>query len=83
MGRLEIEFSKRATKQYRKLPQDYKTLVDATLTKFRDGLPTDLKPIEGEKDVYRVGVGKYRLLFKRRDKTLLIAKIGTRGDIYK
>jgi len=56
MGRLEIEFSKKAAKQYRHLPQDYKTLVDAALKKFCEGLPTDLKPIQGEKDVYRVRV---------------------------
>ena len=83
MGRLEIEFSKKAAKQYRQLPQDNKTLVDAALKRFCEGLPTDLKPIHGEKDVYRVRVGRYRMLFKRRDRTLLIAKIGTRGDIYK
>jgi mRNA interferase RelE/StbE len=83
MGRLEIEFSKKAAKQYRHLPQDYKTLVDAALKKFCEGLPTDLKPIQGEKDVYRVRVGRYRILFKTRESTLLIAKIGTRGGIYK
>lgn len=83
MGRLAIEFSRKAAKQYQKLPHDYKTLVDAALARLSDGVPTDLKPIEGEKDVYRVRVGRYRLLFKWSEKTLLIAKIGTRGDFYK
>ena len=83
MDRLEIEFSKKAAKQYRNLPQDYKILVDAVLKKFCDGLPIDLKPIVGEKNVYRVRLGRYRILFKRHERKLLIARIGTRGDIYK
>ena len=83
MGRFEIEFSKKAAKQYRKLPQDYKSLLDIALKRLCDGIPTDLKPVEGEKDVYRLRVGRYRILFKRHNKTVLIAKIGTRGDIYK
>ncbi len=65
MGRVEIEFSKKAAKQYRHLPQDYKTLVDAVLKKFSEGFPTDLKPIQGEEDVYRVRVGRYRIFIQK------------------
>jgi len=57
--------------------------LDIALKRLCGGIPTDLKPVEGEKDVYRLRVGKYRMLFKRHNKTVLIAKIGTRGDIYK
>ncbi len=43
----------------------------------------DVKPITGEKDIYRIRVGRYRILFKKIESTLLIAKIGPRGDFYK
>ncbi|MBF8274968.1 MAG: hypothetical protein HW390_41 [Candidatus Brocadiaceae bacterium] len=76
MSRLEIEFSKKAAK-------DYKLLVDLALLKLSQGLPVDIKHIAGEVGTYRVRVGKYRILFTAIEDTLLIQKIRTRGDAYK
>ncbi len=83
MGRSTIEFSKNAAEDYQRLPQDYKALVDASLSRLANGVPMDVKPITGEKDIYRIRVGRYRILFKKIESTLLIAKIGPRGDFYK
>jgi mRNA interferase RelE/StbE len=83
MERFEIEFSKKAANHYRKLPSNYKTLVDLALSRLAEGLPVDLKPISGEEKTYRIRVGKYRILFELIGKTLLISKIGSRGDVYK
>ena len=83
MERLEIEFSKKAAKAYNKLPTDYKELVDSVLQKFTDGLPIDIKPITGEENIYRIRVGKYRILCEVIGETLLIARIKARGDVYK
>ena len=57
MGRFEIKFSKEAAKQYRRLPKEYRSLVDIALYRLSQGLELDLKPIEGETDVYRARVG--------------------------
>lgn len=76
MGRFEIEFSKKAAK-------DYKLLVDLALLKLSKGLPVDIKHIAGEVGTYRIRVGKYRILFTVIEDTLLIQKIRTRGDVYK
>jgi len=78
-----IEFSKKAAKSYARLPEDYKTLVDLALYKLSEGLPVDTKPILGEKDIYRIRVGRYRILFTIIDNVVLISSIGPRGDIYK
>ena len=45
----------------------------------------DIKPVEGEKDIYRLRVGKYRMLIKvyKEKKIILVVKIGPRGDVYK
>ena len=45
----------------------------------------DIKLVEGEKDIYRLRVGKYRMLIKvyKEKQTILVVKIGPRGDIYK
>ena len=67
MGRLEIEFGKEAAKQYERLPKEYRSLVGIALSKLSEGLELDLKPVQGQKDVYRIRVGK----------------ISPRGDVYK
>ena len=83
MGKYSIEFSKKAAKSYARLPEDYKTLVDLALYKLSEGLPVDIKPILREKDIYRIRVGRYRILFTIIDNVVLISSIGPRGDIYK
>lgn len=52
MGKFKIEFSRNAAKDYKKLPKDYKALIDAALIKLSEGLPADVKPITGENNVY-------------------------------
>ena len=83
MARFEIEFSKSAAKDYKKLPKDYKVLIDLVLSKLTNGIPTDITPIAGEENTYRIRVGKYRILAVIIEKTVLITKIGPRGDVYK
>ena len=83
MGKFEIKFSKEAAKQYKKLPKEYKSLLDVALYKLSQGLELDSKPVEGEKDVYRVRVGRYRVLLRKFDKAILVFRISTRGGAYK
>jgi mRNA interferase RelE/StbE len=83
VGRFKVEFSKGAVKDYKKLPKGYKILIDLALSKLSEGLPVDIKPIIGEKDLYRIRVGKYRFLFIVIRDTILVTKIGPRGDVYK
>ena len=54
MGHFKIEFSKTAAKDYKKLPRDYKALIDLALQKLSDGIPVDIKPITRERDSYRI-----------------------------
>ncbi len=37
MEKLEIEFSKTAVKEYKRLPKDYQSLIDRALKKLSDG----------------------------------------------
>ncbi|MBI5674866.1 MAG: type II toxin-antitoxin system RelE/ParE family toxin [Nitrospirae bacterium] len=83
MAKFEIEFSRSAAKDYKKLPKDYKTLIDLVLSKLIQGVPVDIKPIAGEENIYRIRVGKYRILAAVIENTILITKIGPRGDVYK
>jgi mRNA interferase RelE/StbE len=83
LERFEIEFSREAAKQYRKLPEEYRRLVQVVLFKLSESSKLDLKPIQGQKDVFRIRLGRYRILFTRFSKTVLVFRISPRGDVYK
>lgn len=83
MGRFEIKFSREAARQYKKLPKEYKRLVDIAFSRLSEGLGLDLKPVAGGKDVYRIRVGKYRVLFMKLDEIVLVFRMSPRGDVYK
>ncbi|PIR54621.1 plasmid stabilization protein [Candidatus Peregrinibacteria bacterium CG10_big_fil_rev_8_21_14_0_10_36_19] len=57
-----------------------KALEDLAINKTK-GL--DIKPINGEHQLYRCRVGKIRILFQKREEQNIILDIGFRGDIYK
>jgi mRNA-degrading endonuclease RelE of RelBE toxin-antitoxin system len=45
VGRIKIEFSKQAAKDYKRIPDNYKVLIDLALQKLSNGIPVDIKPI--------------------------------------
>ncbi len=83
MGKYEIEFSSKAAKNYKKLRNEYKSLIDMALIRLSEGLPLDVKPITGERKLYRIRVGKYRVLFTIIKEVIVVLRIGPRGDVYK
>ena len=83
MGKYKIEFSKKAVKNYSRLPENYKSLITLALSKMSEGIPIDIKPVIGEKDTYRIRVGRYRILLTAIDNIILITRIGPRGNVYK
>jgi len=50
-----------------------------------EGIPNgDIKPLEGYSDgTYRLRIGKFRIVFVIDGDTVVVRKIGSRGDIYK
>lgn len=83
MAGYQIEFSKSAVKDYSKLPEQYKTLVQLALKKLSDGSHVDVKPLKGEKDTFRIRVGRYRILYVQIGHTLLVSKIAHRREAYR
>ena len=45
----------------------------------------DIKRLQGEKypPLYRLRVGKFRIIYHIENEEIIIAKIDTRGDVYK
>jgi len=80
-----IEFSRRAYKEYQRLDASLQRRINKVLGWLAEGQKVDLKPVKGREGVYRLRVGKYRLLLKllREEGVILIARIASRGEVYK
>ncbi len=77
-----ISYSKTAIKTLEEYDRDTrKRLIDA-IDKIPQG---DIKRLKGTKSpyLYRLRVGKFRIVYHIDNTEVLIAKIDTRGDIYK
>ena len=85
MADWRVEFSKEACKSYQKLEIGYKAKIDQVLNWLIQHKRVDIKPIEGEKDIYRIRVGRYRILIKLNNEknVILVTRIKARGNIYR
>lgn len=86
MASYEIEISRTAEKQLKKLPQaDQRRVARAMLALADDPFPRGSRKLVGYEDVFRVRVGRYRILYSVSEKSLiiLVLKIGHRKAIYR
>ena len=86
MGSYEVEVSRTAEKQLRKLPrEDQERVARRMLVLASDPFPRGARKLTGYEDVYRVRVGRYRILYSasRRRLVIIILKIGYRKDVYR
>ncbi len=76
-----VEFSKEACKAYQKLAKGYQKSIDRALKLLVAREKIDIKPVEGKQDIYRLRIGKYRMLLKfvKDEGIILIVRIGSRG----
>ena len=85
MARCEIEISRTAERQLRKLPRsDQERLVRAILTLANDPFPRSARKLSGYDDVFRIRVGSYRVIYSVSTATLIVIvlKVGHRKDVY-
>ena len=85
MARYEIEISRTAERQLRKLPRnDQQRLARTILTLAIDPFPRGARKLSGYDDVYRVRAGNYRVLYSVSTATLIVIvlKVGHRRDVY-
>ncbi len=78
---MEIKYSRAAVKAINNLDKQTKKRVKTAIEKIPDG---DIKPLRGSKGSYRLRVGNCRIIFSYPDdNTILVDKVGPRGDVYK
>jgi len=86
MASYEIEISRTAEKQLKELAgEDQPRVVRALLALADQPRPRGSRKLTGYNDVFRIRVGRFRVLYSVSDTRLVIfiLKIGPRKDIYR
>ena len=86
MARFEIEITRSAEKRLGAVPRaDQKRLAQAMLALAEEPRPRGARKLTGYEDVFRIRVGRYRVLYSIEENRLvvLILKVGHRSDVYR
>jgi mRNA interferase RelE/StbE len=86
MASYEIEITRSAERQLKRLPpDDRQRIVRAILPLSDDPFPQGSRKLSGYDDVFRIRVGRYRVLYSVSEKKLIIIilKIGHRKNAYR
>jgi len=86
MASYEIEISRTAERQLRKLAEeDQLRVVRAVMALANQPRPRGARKLTGFDDVFRIRVGRWRVLYTVSDTRLviLVLKIGHRKDVYR
>ena len=86
VGKPEVRISRSAERQFRKLRSDWQGRIgQAVQALATDPFPRGCRKLTGYDDVFRIRVGRYRILYSVSGAMLIIIvlKIGHRRDGYR
>lgn len=86
MAKYRIEISRTAEKQLKTLPRkDQKRVAGVIIALADDPWPRGSRKLSGYEDVFRVRVGRYRVIYSVSEKKLIVIvfKIGHRKEVYR
>lgn len=86
MASLELRVSRSAERQLRKLPRtDQARVAQAMLVLADDPFPKGARKLLGYRDVFRIRVGPYRVLYSVSETELIVVvlKVGHRRGVYR
>jgi mRNA interferase RelE/StbE len=81
-----ILFTSISERQLNRLPhQEQARIIPKINTLAQSPRPSGVKKLKGVKDLYRIRVGDYRIIYEIQDIGLvvLVVKIGNRSDVYR
>jgi mRNA interferase RelE/StbE len=81
-----VEIAPAARRQIKKLPNDIQKKVVEKLEELAlEPRPDGVKKLEGSDDLYRVRLGKYRIIYEIQDGLLLVTvvKVKHRKNVYR
>nr|CBH39060.1 conserved hypothetical protein, plasmid stabilisation system protein family [uncultured archaeon]CBH39369.1 conserved hypothetical protein [uncultured archaeon] len=83
---MKVEFGTKALKFLSKLEKDDKERVFKRIKELgEDPFPLNVKKLKYERDVYRIRVGDFRVLYNviREDEAVLIFRVDKRSRVYR
>lgn len=86
MASYEVRVGRSAEKQLRRLPgADQDRVTSAISALADDPVPRGVRKLTGYDDVFRIRVGRYRILYEVSGRTLIVAvlKVGHRRAVYR
>ena len=82
----EVQILPKAARQIKALSVEVRQDISLTIQSLaNEPRPIGVKKLSGEKDIYRVRVGNYRVLYRIVDKVLVVVvvSIGHRREVYR
>jgi mRNA interferase RelE/StbE len=82
----EVQILPKAARQIKALSVEVRQDISLTIQSLaNEPRPIGVKKLSGEKDIYRVRVGNYRVLYRIVDKVLVVVvvSVGHRREIYR
>ena len=80
----QVEWAKRAIKKISLVDQTTRTKILSAIDDLAEKNRGDTRRLEGNPGTYRLRVGGWRVIFSYlNDGTILIQRVGSRGDVYK
>jgi mRNA interferase RelE/StbE len=86
MASYSVEVTRTAEKQLRRIAKrDRSRVLDAIEALGTKPRPEGTRKLQGYEDIYRVRVGKYRIIYEVIDDrvVVIVLKVGHRKDIYR
>lgn len=81
---MEVKYHKKAIKFINNLPEKERLKIKTGIQNLvKSPENCDIKPMEGYTNLYRLRIGRYRLIYTKNNVILFIADIGNRRNIYK
>jgi mRNA interferase RelE/StbE len=80
-----VEFARPAQREYEKLdPVVKQRVADAVVELEKNPRPSGCVALKGYKAIYRIRIGKFRVIYEARDQVLLVlvVRIAKREDVY-
>jgi mRNA interferase RelE/StbE len=85
-SRYRIEFSYRAAKAYRVLPEEMRRRIEPKIDALAENpRPHGARKIEGQETAFRLRVGDYRIVYEVHDRASIVTVmiVGHRREVYR
>ena len=82
----KIDFTSAARKQFLGFPEQVQIRLEEKIDKLaKDPRPNGVEKLSGLENIYRIRIGKYRVIYNIQDEVLivLVVKIGHRKEVYR